>query len=419
MPGSGIVAAVCANQSTCQGPAKVNRLGHVALAMLLSVVPAATTFAQSDGSDKATSSPGVLPMKVVWDGGGEAPFQNCSEPVEMKDLVALYQNWQKWKDLQSSLESVLESCGVIAKNALRKADEVPVIATLVYGGEAYNLVLRQHEPYSEALRGVSRVTAVVLMDSTESPLLNSANVTLFSTRVTNPISTQLPEFVKAIVAANTASLQVRSREILGAPRVTGQALLTALISTPVELPFERSSVLENGAIEIFKSAEAKKNNSKNPDDIVKVAVSTTYSNAPWTRVDLTAVAGALIGKVYGAERMKVDDGKYASDPLDRTLAMAAVAIHPLPYDASLSEMSRRERISFLAGGVLTPAPGVGVGFSVGIIRNLAANVGWALMWVPTARGGASPGDLAPTDGHQLSYKWSSGLFIGGGYVFSK
>ncbi len=68
------------------------------------------------------------------------------------------------------------------------------------------------------------------------------------------------------------------------------------------------------------------------------------------------------------------------------------------------------------GAVLTPAAGIGVGASIGIIRGLSANVGYVWVWVPTSSSGTAAGTPAP-GGSQLSQKVNHGLFIGGGYVF--
>jgi len=161
---------------------------------------------------------------------------------------------------------------------------------------------------------------------------------------------------------------------------------------------------QSGTVSLKVNAETK-----------KVAIAATYTNTPLSRVRFSTLAGGLVGKVRGPEKMKVDDGKYASDPLARAAVMAAVTFHK-PFDSTLGAMSKAERFAGFAGAVLTPAAGFGTGVSVGIIRGLSANLGYLWVWVPTSSNGAATGAGA-AEGNQLSYKVNRGLFVGGGYVF--
>jgi len=96
-----------------------------------------------------------------------------------------------------------------------------------------------------------------------------------------------------------------------------------------------------------------------------------------------------------------------------------VAWHPKPYDSSLSEMSQEERWGVLIGGVLTPAAGVGLGVSFGLIRGFAINGGVIGVWVPSAPPGSNVGSAVTTDSNtkQLENRFNTALFIGGNYVF--
>jgi hypothetical protein len=117
--------------------------------------------------------------------------------------------------------------------------------------------------------------------------------------------------------------------------------------------------------------------------------------------------------------MKVDGGQYASDPSSHSVTMATVAWHPRPYDSSLSEMSQEERWAVLIGGVLTPAAGVGLGVSFGLIRGFAINAGVIGVWVPSAPPGSSISSAVTADSNQqqLENRFNMAVFVGGSYVF--
>jgi hypothetical protein len=169
----------------------------------------------------------------------------------------------------------------------------------------------------------------------------------------------------------------------------------AFAAVGITLPFSRASILEAGTVTVKAPA------SGTPAD---VKISTTYANTPTVHLKFTAVAGAVIGSLYGPQKMKVDAGKYASDPLSHSLTMATVAWHVKPYDSSLSEMSQAERWAVLVGGVLTPAAGVGLGLSFGIIRDFAINAGVMGVWVPSAPSGLGLGSDVTTNPQQLENK---------------
>jgi hypothetical protein len=184
----------------------------------------------------------------------------------------------------------------------------------------------------------------------------------------------------------------------------------AYAAAGITLPFGRASIAEAGTVTLKDPV------SGTPAD---VRISTTYANTPKVRIEFAAVAGAVIGRFYGPQRMKVDAGQYASDPSSHSVTMATVAWHPKPYDSSLSEMSQEERWAVLFGGVLTPAAGVGLGASFGLIRGFAINGGVIGVWVPSAPPGSSIGSVVTTDSNQkqLENRFNTALFIGGNYVF--
>jgi hypothetical protein len=156
------------------------------------------------------------------------------------------------------------------------------------------------------------------------------------------------------------------------------------------------------------------------NDNNKVAISGSYVNAPATHLELGAVVGAFVGPEFLHAQMKVDGGKYASNPLSRAMTMAVASYRFWPLDADGTTKTERQRWAMFAGGVLTPAPGLGGGVSRTLIKNLAADIGWAAMWVQSAPGTSKAGDTVVTDskGNQLNYRWTNAFFAGGTFVFS-
>jgi len=290
-----------------------------------------------------------------------------------------------------------------------------VLITLVYGDQAHNLVYPQATAYSQTLRGVDTVTVVVIVGSDEAKRMKSIDLTLMSSKVENPLAAQVPEFIKTIVAAQATPLPIRRQGVNDSLMLGGTPPdLAIYTSGKLKLPFKRATIVESGSAVFTKEGAAASD--EKPEANVKAAVNVTYANKPTSLVELQAIAGAFVGKVGGHEKMKVDDEKYASDPLNRALTMAAVAVHFAPY-GDTEKTSELQRWAFLTGGVLTPAPGVGFGLSRRVLSNFAVNAGWAAIWVPTAPGDRKPGDAVVTDGKQLVFRWSSGVFIGGGYTF--
>lgn len=148
----------------------------------------------------------------------------------------------------------------------------------------------------------------------------------------------------------------------------------------------------------------------------KLTGTATLTNTPLSWVNFTAASGVIIGQVSGAEKVKIDNKVYAADPPGRGLTMAALALH-LPYDSTRPEPSKRERVGFLLGGVITPAGGFGTALSVTLVRGLSVNVGGAALIVPARRGSKNNGDAPDDPNRPFETGWAFGWFIGGNYTF--
>ena len=75
------------------------------------------------------------------------------------------------------------------------------------------------------------------------------------------------------------------------------------------------------------------------------------------------MGGLLVGHPRIEEpRVKVENGKIVSAPIDHALTMVVVNMHPAAYDAEWPVVSMAERFRFFGGAVLTPDFGATVGW---------------------------------------------------------
>jgi hypothetical protein len=153
---------------------------------------------------------------------------------------------------------------------------------------------------------------------------------------------------------------------------------------------------------------------------VAVKGEATYSNTPLTRYTFHAGAGIFVGPLHGDPPAKVDSNTYVSDPVNRAITFAGVAIHK-KFDSTAAIPTRAEKIAFITAAVLTPAAGLYAGPSVGW-RGFAFTGGYAAIWVHNAPMGSKLGDpVKPeSDGgpkEQLVLRPAHGIVVGATYVF--
>ncbi len=369
---------------------------------------------------------GATPTRLRFDRWGE-----CSSVKRMTDLAQEYDDGRRWSDLQEDLKQLLRNCAFRNKDG--KPAPIPAaeafLFTFILEDQPYYVVVPEEQPYSLTLLGVKSVVPVVLIDKDANlvdaqgvPVSVAADFNLMSTRVPNPLQAQVPAFLKQMAGAAIGAVKVGGRE---EPAVT----MFAYAMGEVELPFKRASMAASGTVTLKCHTEQEKKTlaaqgmpsalatCKGTHTAVDVAIKAAYNNTPKTRLEFTALAAGVIGPYHGHQRMKLDNGRYASDPAPHAMTMAAMAIHPVAYNGSLPGPSQAERWSILLGGVLTPAAGVGAGVSFTIVRGFAVNAGEFVIWVPSAVDGGAPGAAAPTGANQLPHRYSYGTFIGANYVF--
>lgn len=376
------------------------KMGPV-IALALASVLAATAAAAQDKEDKPEAPTGATPTKITFDERRCSSVVDASKPptrLKTGDLAADYDDGSRWPALQDRLRQILDSCDLPAP-----ASDVATVVTFIAGEKPYTVVLPATQPYALTMLGKKEILVVVLVNGEEA-VAAPTDFKFMSKRLDDPLVGAIPSFVRAITDAAGKGLSVQVQPPPPQDGKTPPPPAIMAYATQVSVPFSRASIAESGTVQIKVNTETK-----------KVPVAATYANTPLSRLRFSTLAGGLVGKVRGPEKMKVDSGSYASDPLGRAAIMAAVMFHR-PFDSTVADMSKAERFAGFAGAVLSPAAGFGAGLSVGIIRGLSANVGYMWVWVPTSSNGAATGTAA-VEGNQLSHKVNRGLFIGGGYVF--
>jgi hypothetical protein len=396
-------------------------LGVLVAATLIVVSPAAAQTPSSPDADSATARPlGPTPTRIEFTRAIEcyslSPTNTNGAVRSVDDLVEEYLNGRLWPQLQADLTAILSTC----KGAEQLAQILPgesrsrrfVVTFIGSNRQPYYVVVPQKQPYSMTLLGVTAVNAVILVDSAMSSGRAPSDFMFMSTPIQNPLEARIPAVVMQSLpsAASRPSPEPVTRSQAPPTSAAPPATMYAHVAAGILLPFSRASILEAGTIAVRDPATG-------AVSVVKIA--TTYANTPKVRFEFNFVAGAVVGEMHGAQPMKVDAGRYASDPLARALTMATLAWHPRPFDSSLSKMGQAERWSILVGGVLTPAAGVGVGLSCGIIRGFAVNTGVVGLWARSAPPGSAIGSEVVTDSdqHQLQNRFTAALFVGGSYVF--
>jgi hypothetical protein len=144
-------------------------------------------------------------------------------------------------------------------------------------------------------------------------------------------------------------------------------------------------------------------------------------NQPRNRFTLGLFSGAKLGAPteFGSTvRVRVgDNGTIVQDPLPTMINMAVVNIHPWPYEPEQGPIRWEERFRFVAGTVVSPDFGVGGGAGVMIMRGLAVNAGWAMLFVNSPKEGFALGDTVPAGLDPLRVGRAGVFFAGASYSF--
>jgi hypothetical protein len=286
-----------------------------------------------------------------------------------------------------------------------RAAEQPVLVHVVYLPGRQNRVQE-----AGALPGVTKLTFVYITDNERDVVVSQLSVS----RVDNPAVAQLGQLAAAL-APGLGTLAAPPTVAPGLATVP-PTILYVLVARHVDIRFKRSSVVENDFVgtPLPHLTAPYLCYGTTPDKATcqQITGSLNLTNTPLTWWTVNAGVGFRISPVHGAQRMKVDTGVYASDPIPVGMTMAGVTFHGR-YDASSPNVTWRERVGVFAGGVITPNGGIAVGMSIGVARNLAVVGGYTGQLVPTALSDKKPGDGAgnvdPQTRTGVSRAWFAGL----------
>ena len=120
---------------------------------------------------------------------------------------------------------------------------------------------------------------------------------------------------------------------------------------------------------------------KAPETAATASLATTYNLAPLTRFSFGLGAGVVLATNLNTP---VNIPSDATKPVTQNnftglLTLVAVNIHPIRFDESLFRESWGERWKLiLPGFILTPAPGIGAGMGLDIVRGLGVMGGYGV-----------------------------------------
>jgi hypothetical protein len=394
------------------------RLSHrVALAPICVFAFAAGAFAADAPSPKAVQIGIAFDTKVKCN----------SKDVGMTELGLAYfgtgpkDTSGNRPSLQERVKTVLTACATEIASALNGAAMEPYKIIVFLARPTANapqttvahFIYNETSPLTQgstALPGIRKVTWIYITADSYDTLVSQ----IVATPIDNPVLAQLG----GLFAAVEKPLEKIVRALDG-----GHELILR-VAPSVDLRFARSSIVETDFISTpkrddkFDLIDANKKTPTDPKaaEYQQLPGSFTMSNTPKTWLTVNAGAAVLVGPVSGAQKMKVDNKAYASDPLTRGMAMAGVTFH-VPYDTSTTKPTWQEVFGLFVGGVVSPSGGVAVALSVGW-KGLAITYGRARISVQTAPAGSGAGDAVPSGlNPQLVNGISRTTFIGGSYAF--
>ena len=248
--------------------------------------------------------------------------------------------------LQERVKTVLTDCAAAMASALNSATTEPykVIVFLARPTPTAPQTTVAHFIYNEtsplmqgstALPGIRKATWIYITAEPDDTLASE----IVATPVDNPVLAQLGGLFAAV--------EKPLEKIVFA--IDGGHELILRVAPSVDLQFTRSSIVEADFISTPKRdakldlLDANHQTTKDPKaaEYQQLSGSFTMSNTPKTWLTVNAGVAVLVGSVSGAQKMKVDNKAYASDPLGRGMAMAGVTFH-VPYDTSTTKPTCEE-----------------------------------------------------------------------------
>ena len=131
-----------------------------------------------------------------------------------------------------------------------------------------------------------------------------------------------------------------------------------------------------------------------------------------TEILFTIITAVRVGQIGGAPNTTIADYVYTVNPLSRGITLAG---------ASIAVPSTNKRLSIVAGGVITPAGGIGLGASAHLGRGFGVTAGYAWLFVNAPRDGKGIGDVPEplTDPDPFRMGVARTWFVGASYSFRR
>jgi len=359
--------------------------------------------------------------------------RDCKASISVPDLrKAVYTSTQM---LQDDFSAILGDC----KDQIKPGDDSYVIFVLIttptdapdadpvvvhYIGHVQKSAT-QSPPGTVTLPGISKAIWVYVTDQKRDVPVGS----LLLTPVANPAIALIGPLISKVLPTGGGAHQNLTIGL----NPNAKAYDLRLYVSETNLPLKRAKVVETDYISTPKmkgkqyvDGDGKPTSAANAV-ATQVSGSATFSNVPLGWYTFNAAAGVVTGTIHGAQQAtsgSVTDTSgtgssknvYQPSPLSRTATMAGLTLH-LPYDSTMTSTSWRERVGLLVGGVITPAPGIAVGPSVGA-RGIAITASYAWMYVSTTPDGKSFTDaIDPTSTTQFRTAAARAWIIAASYTF--
>lgn len=381
------------------------------LATLFVLGFAATTFAAGPPSSRAWQT------NIAY----EVEARCTSKTVGMTELGNAYFAAGQSVTLKDRVKTVLDACAAALRDT--KTEPYKIIVFLARPTANAPLTTVAHFIYSEtelapgaaALPGLHKVTWIYI---TADPLDR-----LVSQIVVLPAENPLWSPYGGVFSAVEKPLEKIARPAAaGARQANGELILR--VTPSVDFQAARGFVAETDFVSTpnrdadFNLVDGEKHPTTDLNAATYLQVSGVFSmsNTPKTWLTVNAGVGVLFGPLSGAQRIRVDNKTYTSDPLARGMALAGVTFHA-PYDSLAVEPTWEEVFGLFVGGVVSPTGGMAIAGSIGW-KGIVVTIGYAGLLVQTAPPGSIAGDTVPAGlNPQLVNGVSWSPYIGGFYAF--
>jgi hypothetical protein len=248
------------------------------------------------------------------------------------------------------------------------------------------------EPYGSRIPGIKagedeKLFEIFLTLEPDDALIS----TYVSTREKNPLSAQIPKFLK----------QFDPKDLIDLTQAAAPMKRIFAIASRIDLPYERAIIEVDDVVQKHKI----------------VSAHTKWFNRPDTRFSFGLVSSVIVSSSLSDTRATIQSGDLAEDPLRGHMPIGILNIHPWPYDADADESSWSERFRLFVGGVLAPEFGLAGGAGLQLVRGFTINSGIAVLLIDVLKSGEVIGEEPRDPEDPFKYGTATVFFVGVGYNF--